>query len=619
MGNIFDCAANPLGPLPGDEQTSDGSHSAPTNAQNGKPFAKDADGNPLYPLDAKNPTSRLSDSILWRLQRMFYETKGTQPWKDGTVPNFVTSNACIASSYAKVIMGLLRDIYVHHTAGNAAEPLYIIETGAGHGKLAYLIIESLLRWEEHLPKMENGKPPFVYVLTETGEAPINDWKDHVSLRPLYEQEDSIELLDFALFDVTKDKKIHLQLRDIDLDAKTLANPPVFICNYVFDSIPMDAYRIEDGTVKEGAVSVVSTQQETDLSNPDILSRIRCKWEYRLLDDSKPPYDSEEENAILKYYESKLKDASFLIPNGAIQFLENAKEMTNNNALVLVGDKGYLFEEELLGHREPHVAMHGSFSMMVNFHALRLWMERTALKLAKRKQNSQERIHANGFMETTRQMEGFKCAALYLGGKKDDFVQTRMAWKDSVVECSPEDFSALQRKVREEIPNPSLRLVLALLRLSCHDSDVFCKFKTVLIEKSSHPYSNEDQIEDIKNIDLERIHAAYFPLQPSKDVCFEMARMLMGLKMYTAALEFFDRSLSICGEHHVTYHNMGMCHYFLENLSQSLEMFRTSLSINPKYQGAREWLEKVTQRMHAAGYDDIDDEESVDNDSESESD
>ena len=88
---------------------------------------------------------------------------------------------------------------------------------------------------------------------------------------------------------------------------------------------------------------------------------------------------------------------------------------------------------------------------------------------------------------------------------------------------------------------------------------------------------------------------------------------MGLKMYSAAIEFFDRSISICGEHHVTFHNMGMCYYFLENLSQSLEMFRMSLSLNPKYTGAREWLEKVTHRIHVAGMS----EDAADNDEGSE--
>lgn len=32
----------------------------------------------------------------------------------------------------------------------------------------------------------------------------------------------------------------------------------------------------------------------------------------------------------------------------------------------------------------------------------------------------------------------------------------------------------------QIQNPSLKLVLSLLRLACHDSDVFCKFKSVRV-------------------------------------------------------------------------------------------------------------------------------------------
>lgn len=33
-------------------------------------------------------------------------------------------------------------------------------------------------------------------------------------------------------------------------------------------------------------------------------------------------------------------------------------------MVLVGDKGYLGEEEMVGERDPHIAYHGSLSCMV---------------------------------------------------------------------------------------------------------------------------------------------------------------------------------------------------------------------------------------------------------------
>ena len=44
---------------------------------------------------------------------------------------------------------------------------------------------------------------------------------------------------------------------------------------------------------------------------------------------------------------------------------------------------------------------------------------------------------------------------------------------------------LQRCVKEECPSPSLKLVLALLRLSNHDSEVFYKSKQVGRESSLH--------------------------------------------------------------------------------------------------------------------------------------
>ena len=46
-------------------------------------------------------------------------------------------------------------------------------------------------------------------------------------------------------------------------------------------------------------------------------------------------------------------------------------------------------------------------------------------------------------------------------------------------------------------------MLALLRLGNHDSDVFFKFKQVLIDKVSFPYSTELVQHDVKN-DVEKV-------------------------------------------------------------------------------------------------------------------
>jgi Tfp pilus assembly protein PilF len=90
----------------------------------------------------------------------------------------------------------------------------------------------------------------------------------------------------------------------------------------------------------------------------------------------------------------------------------------------------------------------------------------------------------------------------------------------------------------------------------------------------------------------QVFREYYPLQQSKDVCFEIGRLLMGLKEYVLAVEFFRRSHEACGEHHVTWHNMGICYYYLDNFAAATKAFRQSLTLKPEYKEAQTWLAKV---------------------------
>lgn len=124
----------------------------------------------------------------------------------------------------------------------------------------------------------------------------------------------------------------------------------------------------------------------------------------------------------------------------------------------------------------------------------------------------------------------------------------------------DDFSTLQRNIKDECPDPSLKHVLALLRLAGHDTDVFLKFKGTLIEKT--PSAPADTVLRDVRADVERLYAGYYPLQRSKDVCFECGRLLMSMRDYPTAVEFFAKSNELCGAHHITWHNMGMCHFYM---------------------------------------------------------
>lgn len=46
--------------------------------------------------------TRCSDCHLWKLMMSFYERKGIDSWSQGVVPHFITCNAFIGRSYAKV-------------------------------------------------------------------------------------------------------------------------------------------------------------------------------------------------------------------------------------------------------------------------------------------------------------------------------------------------------------------------------------------------------------------------------------------------------------------------------------------------------------------------------------
>ena len=98
--------------------------------------------------------------------------------------------------------------------------------------------------------------------------------------------------------------------------------------------------------------------------------------------------------------------------------------------------------------------------------------------------------------------------------------------------------------------PSLKFALALLRLSQHDSEVFLKFKQVFIDRTVAPSCPENMAKDVR-FDVASVYAGYFPLQASHDVCFELARVCMGMRDHASAVEFFRRSHELCGAHHVT--------------------------------------------------------------------
>lgn len=97
--------------------------------------------------------------------------------------------------------------------------------------------------------------------------------------------------------------------------------------------------------------------------------------------------------------------------------------------------------------------------------------------------------------------------------------------------------------------------------------------------------------------MDSVSDRYYPLQAGKDVDFELGRLLMGLKDYERAEEYFGQSNAVCGEHHVTFHNIGICRFYTGDLERAREGFLTSLRMKPSYLEAQRWLAKVDHHQH----------------------
>jgi hypothetical protein len=39
-------------------------------------------------------------------------------------------------------------------------------------------------------------------------------------------------------------------------------------------------------------------------------------------------------------------------------------------------------------------------------------------------------------------------------------------------------------------------------------------------------------------------------------------MWVGVQDYNSAIQFFSKSNELCGEHHVTWYNIGICYYYM---------------------------------------------------------
>uniref|UniRef100_M4C1T9 type II protein arginine methyltransferase n=1 Tax=Hyaloperonospora arabidopsidis (strain Emoy2) TaxID=559515 RepID=M4C1T9_HYAAE len=182
------------------------------------------------------------------------------------------------------------------------------------------------------------------------------------------------ILNFAIFDATSDSELRLLLSGTVIHPGELHNPICLIANYLFDALCHDLFQVDRDVLKEGLVSVGSKRaKESDPLDPGIIQRMHTIFKYNQTDETYYGETRPHHNNILKWYHEyfrpALSGANILVPIGALAAIERLAVLSMNGLVLLSGDKGHSNPDLFRGIGDPQIAVHGSFSIMVNYHAL----------------------------------------------------------------------------------------------------------------------------------------------------------------------------------------------------------------------------------------------------------
>jgi hypothetical protein len=411
----------------------------------------------------------LSQSPVWDRQRAFYEERGGDAFAE--IPHEAVDNPWVAAAYARVIAAFARDVGAMPT---------IVEIGAGAGRFA------------HNLRRELGEVR--YVLTDFAPSQLDAWAANPAL----------EGFERVRWDVTS------------ATVPPLEGPLVVIANYVFDSLPADAFAVRDGVLEACLVDerfTYARRPATAYGDPDL-------------------------DALLEHYRTTLADTVVTIPVVALALL---RRLRREHLLVLAADKAYS-TEEALDHREPpQPARHGgAFSLMVNFHALGLVARR----------HGGELLHG-----------GDRHAALDVGAIMFGAgAETRAAYADAIARFGPGDMATLTAGVERVADGLSVAEIVALLRLSGWDATTLHGVLGALREQAGEadPATQEDLREALVEID-----ARHFPIPGEPDLPFALGLLLYELGDYEDAIAYFEASLEQHGPDPATERNIELCEAMLD--------------------------------------------------------
>lgn len=506
----------------------------------------------------------LSQSVIWRRQRDFYLNRGLKAWSEDLVPNFITNNPFIAEVYSRIVFGFLCDC---GTSVLPEQPLRILEIGAGTGKFSFLFLRQLT---ELMHRKNMALESVRYGMTDCPPELVESWGRNPWLK---------EFVDSGMlqFEVLRAGE------RIDSPFLNMQGPLVLIANYVFDSLPQDAFVIHDGQISECLVTTTAPAAGKE-DSPVELSRLHLSFKNQKLPDHR--YADEAFNRILELYPSRLSSATILFPVQTLQLIQEMSRFTNSPVLVLAADKGLAHENALeLSRGDPSLEFHGTncFSQMVNFDAIGKYFIETGGEA----------------LLPEKHFAGLNICAFLKAGNRGPFPRTSETYREIQAGIGPDDLFTLFAWLNAHMEEMTVPQVLAALRLTRWDPIALNRLFPVLARQLRNVSAERYDLRDA----VMKTWANHFPVKADENViAFNCGVILLELRFFEEAISMFKASERIFSPSAATSYNLGLCAMGLGRNSEALDYMIEGCKLDPNFGPARVSREKLEKEIVRADQD-----------------
>ena len=501
-----------------------------------------------YEVETSKP---FSESLIWSLNRTYYLDHGVEAWRDGTVPHQITSNSLVGRTYAELIFSFLKDL---SHKGYTQETLYILELGAGHGRLGFHI---LIHLERLIHSYEFELAPYCYILSDIVEENLDFFLEHPQFQDFFKG----GKLEVALFDVRHEGAIKLRYSGTSIGPQKHNQSLVAIANYFFDSIPKDLYSIQQQEISECWASLTSLINPEDLAVSELLSLIQIDYTLHPVSDSL--YPESIFNEMIEDYSQSLENTYFFFPHVGLRCIQNLSQLFGRGLMLLSMDKGFHQIGELANTALPSIVSHGSISFNVNYHAFSTFCEKMG--------------GTSHFPKHSPSHVLLGCMLFLDDG--ESYTETHNTYNHLVNAYGPDDFTRVKKMFYKHMEEMNLKELIHFLRMGAFDANLFKKLLPN-IKQSSQEISVTDRNQLAQAMLKTWEH--YFTLNESEDLAFEIAGLFYALGYYEEALQFFQYSVDQYGHTPDGFYNQALCYYQLREDNHFLKLLAQAKKAFPTY-------------------------------------